>query len=444
MTVATGIISGVSIAHQRASVEQIEAACAGDEGETVEALLDHDGVREAFVLQTCNRSELYVVTDDRNDGRESLSSTVTNSPEEIVRELGHEESLRHLMRVACGLESLVLGEDQILGQLQDAYANALAVGAIGPMFEEGIQKAIHVGERARTETAIDEGVVSLGSAAARLASKERSLENATGLVVGAGEMGTLAAQSLARSVEHLLVANRTEETAAHVAERVAADGAALGLNDLPEALSLADVVVSATSSPDPVLDRAALEAAGETLLVDIAQPRDAPQAAAQLSNIIHYDLDALESVTETTRERRQAAAERVEAMIDREFDNLLARYKRQRADAVIATMYENADRMKERELSRALSKLDTDGMTDDQRAVVESLADTLVSQLLAAPTRSLRDAAEVDDWTTINSALRLFDPTFDDDSPTARSASDDVPQETQHALASAVREHLDD
>ncbi len=444
MTVATGVISGVSIAHQRASVEQIEAACNRDERATVESLLDREGIREAFALQTCNRFELYAVADDPERASESLAAAVADSPDEIVRELGHEESLRHLMRIACGLESLVLGEDQILGQLQDAYANALAVGGIGPMFEEGIQKAIHVGERARTETAIDEGVVSLGSAAARLADKERSLDDATGLVVGAGEMGTLAAQSLARSVEHLFVANRTEEAAAHVVERVAADGAALELDDLPETLSLADVVVSATSSPDPVLDRAALEAAGETLLIDIAQPRDAPQAAERLPNVSHYDLDALESVTETTRERRQAAAEQVEAMIDREFDNLLARYKRQRADAVIAAMYENAERMKERELSRALSKLDTDGLTDDQRAVVESLADTLVSQLLAAPTKSLRDAAEADDWTTINSALRLFDPTFDADDAPSTPDPNEIPPETQHAFASAVREHLDD
>jgi glutamyl-tRNA reductase len=441
VTVATGVISGVSIAHQRASVEQIEAACTHDERETVETLLASDGIREAFCLQTCNRFELYVVADDPEHGRERLSSGVADSPADIVRELGHEESLRHLMRVACGLESLVLGEDQILGQLQETYANALAIGAIGPMFEAGIEKAIHVGERARTETAIGEGVVSLGSAAARLASEERNLDDATGLVVGAGEMGTLAAQSLGRSVSHLLVANRTAKTAAHVAERVAADGTAFGLGALPEALLLADVVVSATSSSDPVLDRAALESAGETLLIDIAQPRDAPQAAARLPNVTHYDLDTLESVTDATRERRRDAAERVEAMINREFDNLLARYKRQRADAVIAAMYENAERMKERELSRALSKLDTDGLTDDQRAVVESLADTLVSQLLAAPTKSLRDAAEDDDWTTINSALRLFDPSFDD-APT--TPDPDVPPETQHALASAVREHLDD
>ncbi len=441
MTVATGVISGVSVAHRRASVEQIEAACVNDERAAVEALLAHDGVREAFCLQTCNRFEVYVVTDDPERGREVVSSVVTDLPEEVVVELGHEDSLRHLMRVACGLESLVLGEDQILGQMGDAYASARGIGGIGPVFEEGIQQAIHVGERARTETAIGDGVVSLGSAAATLAAEERDLAESTGLVVGAGEMGTLTAQALAESVQKLFVANRTEATAEHVAREV--NATPLALDALPEALSAADIVVSATSSSEPVFEQSALEAAGETLLIDIAQPRDVPPEAADLSNITLYDLDALESVTTETREQRQRAATRVETMIDHEFERLLARYKRKRADQVIASMYENADRMKERELSRALSKLDSEGLTDEQRAVVESLADTLVSQLLAAPTKSLRDAAEADDWTTINSALRLFDPTFD--APMSETVTpEDVSPETQRALASAVREHLDD
>ena len=152
---------------------------------------------------------------------------------------------------------------------------------------------------------------------------------------------------------------------------------------------------------------------------------------------------SLESVTDETRARRREAASEVEAMIDREFDHLLAHYKRARADEVIASMYENAERMKHRELSRAVSKLEADGLTDDQRAVVESLADTLVSQLLAAPTKSLRDAAEADDWTTINSALRLFDPSFDGPS-IPEPETTEVSAETRHALATAVREHLDD
>ena len=443
MTVATGVISGVSLAHGEASVEQIEAACVADERTAVEALLAHDGVREAVCLQTCNRFEVYVVSDDPERGREVVDAVVEASPAEAVVELSHEESLRHLMRVACGLESLVLGEDQILGQVREAYTAARAVGGIGPVFEEALEKAIHVGERARTETAIGEGVVSLGSAAVKLAADERSLEGATGLVIGAGEMGTIAAQALARSVDRLVVANRTADNAAHVASQVEADATAVALDDLPDALAAADVVVSATGSPDAVVDPVDLDAAGETLFIDIAQPRDAPVAVADLANVDLRDLDALESVTDETRARRREAAAEVEAMIDQEFDHLLAHYKRARADEVIASMYENAERMKHRELSRAVSKLESDGLTDDQRAVVESLADTLVGQLLAAPTKSLRDAAEADDWTTINSALRLFDPTFDG-AEIPGPAETDVPDETRHALATAVREHLDD
>jgi glutamyl-tRNA reductase len=443
MTVATGVISGVSLAHGTASVEQIEAACVADDHAAVEALLAHDGVREAVCLQTCNRFEVYVVSDDPERGRDVVTSVVEEFPDEAVVELSHEESLRHLMRVACGLESLVLGEDQILGQVRNAYTAARSVGGIGPVLEEAIEKAIHVGERARTETEIGEGVVSLGSAAVALAADERSLAEATGLVIGAGEMGTIAAQSLARSLDRLLVANRTEANAAHVADQVEADAAAVALDDLPDALAAADVVVSATGSPNLVVDADDLDDAGETLFIDIAQPRDAPATAADLDNVDLRDLDALESVTNETRERRREAAARVEAMIDREFDHLLAHYKRARADEVIASMYENAERMKHRELSRAVSKLEADGLTDDQRAVVESLADTLVSQLLAAPTKSLRDAAEADDWTTINSALRLFDPSFDGAS-IPEPETTEVSAETRHALATAVREHLDD
>jgi len=144
-----------------------------------------------------------------------------------------------------------------------------------------------------------------------------------------------------------------------------------------------------------------------------------------------HDMATLESVTDETRAHRRAAAESVEAMVDREFEHLLQQYKRKRADEVIAAMYEGAERVKERELDTALSQLDAHGdLNDEQRAVVESMADALVSQLLAPPTKSLRDAAGDDDWTTINTALRLFNPAFDEEEeelpPFVTEASDDA------------------
>ncbi|WP_049900985.1 glutamyl-tRNA reductase [Halococcus agarilyticus] len=446
MTAATGVISGVSVSHRRAGVETIEAVGIRDERAAVAALLDHDAVREAFAIETCHRVEAYVVTDDPESGRAVVDSVVEDLPEETVVELGHEESLRHLMRVACGLESVVLGEDQIIGQVRDAYANARAAGGIGPLFETGIEKALHVGERARTETGIDEGVVSLGSAAVELAADEADLGDATALVVGTGEMGTLAATALAEPVDELFVANRSLASAEHVAGSVDADATPIALDDLPEAVAEADVVVSATASPEPVFEERTFEEAGETFVIDLAQPRDVPPAAVDRSAVTVRDLDALESVTDETHARRREAAAQVEAMIDEEFDRLLARYKRQRADEAIGAMYAGAERMKERELARAVSKLEADGLTDDQRAIVESFADALVNQLLAAPTRSLRDAAEADDWSTINTALGLFDPSFDGDAPTPRDASTDEEAATAmaHSLVSAVDDQLDD
>jgi glutamyl-tRNA reductase len=446
VTVGTGVITGVSLSHANASVEQLESAVESGQRGTVATLLDQRGVEEAFVLQTCNRVEGYVVTDDFETGRDALRLITDSVDSSLVVEMDHEESLRHLLRVAAGLESLVLGEDQILGQVRDAYEDARSVGGIGAMLEDGVTKAIHVGERARTETAINEGVVSLASAAVQLASEQRALGEATGLVVGAGEMGALAAKSLGDHVDRLLVANRTVPHAAHLAEQAEADASAIALDALAVAMAEADVVISATGSAGPVVDEDALADAGETFVVDIAQPRDVAPVADEYDHVTVYDLDALESVTEKTRRQREQAAERVEDIVDEEFDNLLAQYKRKRADQVISAMYESAERVKASELQTALGKLDLD---EEEEQIVESMADSIVSQLLAAPTSSLRDAAADDDWSTIQTALQLFDPNFgpDDDVPpsfVAGMSPDEIPPEMREQMPTAVLEQLDD
>ncbi len=410
MNTNVGIVSGARVAHDTAGLDAIEAAAAPD-GETfVRRLLSRAGVEEAYVLQTCHRVEAYVVADTGDAGRAALDSQF----DERAVHTDHEESLRHLLRVAAGLESLVLGEDQVLGQVRTAYEAARRAGGIGPVLEDAVTKAIHVGERARTETAINEGIVSLGSAAVELAQRELELEEAGALVVGAGEMGTLAARAFTDAgVAGLTVANRTVERA----ERVVADigtGEAVGLDSLERAAADADVIVAATGSESPTIDEPTL-AGGEALVVDLGQPRDVSPAAAAVEGVSTYDIDDLETVTEATHERRRVAADRVAAMVDREFDRLTEQFKRSRADSAIAAMYENAERTKERELREALDKLDARGeLNDEQREAVGSLADALVSQLLAAPTKSLREAAAEDDWETIATALKLFNPEFPD------------------------------
>jgi glutamyl-tRNA reductase len=437
----TGEIVGVHVSHQQASVDQLEAAAARNRRHAVESLLSEPGVDEAFVLQTCNRTEGYVVASDHETGLDALDLFTRAVSDDVVVEMGHEASLRHLMRVAAGLESIVLGEDQILGQMRKAYESARGVGGIGTLLEDGITKAIHVGERARSETAINEGVVSLASAAVRLVGREQPLEGATALVVGAGEMGQLAAKALSEQVDHVIVANRTVPHAEHVAEAVDIEASAVGLNAIETAVEQARVVVSATGSNGPIFDVGTFADAGETSVVDIAQPRDVPAEAERLPAVTVYDLDALESVTDETRAQRQRAAEAVEALVDEEFEHLLNQYKRKRADRVISAMYESAERVKTAELNTAMAHADFD---EGQREVLEAMADSIVSQLLAAPTKSLRDAAEEDDWETIQTALELFDPDFGPEPPAfvEDMAVEDIPEGMRDQIPPAVLEQI--
>jgi glutamyl-tRNA reductase len=448
VTIGTGIIAGISVSHSDAAVEDIEAACAESQRVAVESLLDRPGISEAFVLQTCNRAEAYVVAEDETTAREALEDHLGDIGAEAGRELGHETSLRHLMRVACGLESLVLGEDQILGQVRDAYEDARVAGGIGPTLDDALLKALHVGERARSETAINEGVVSLGSAAVRLAKSERDIDGGTALVVGAGEMATLTAQALADEVNRVLVANRTIPHAEHVVNELDVDGSAIGLDAVPAAAADADIVITATGSSDHVLGHEDLTEIGEALVIDLAQPRDVAPVADDINGVEVRDLDTLQSVTDQTREQRREAAEAVEAMIDEEFDHLISQYKRKRADQVIAAMYEGAERVKARELRTAISKLEAetdDDVTEAEREVIEAMADALVGQLLSAPTESLREAAENDDWSTINTALQLFGSSLQPepaDIPSIPGGPDDIPEEMRQQMPAHVLEQL--
>ncbi|APW97748.1 glutamyl-tRNA reductase [Halobiforma lacisalsi AJ5] len=436
----TGVVSAARVTHDSGSVDDLADASPDAQRDAVADLCSLPEIDEAYVLSTCNRVEAYVVGPDAAVGRAALEEFFAPVDDAAIVRTGHDESLRHLLRVAAGLESVVLGEDQIMGQVRDAYEDARDAGGIGPMLDPAVTKAIHVGERARTETEINEGVVSLGSAATRLAAKERDLEGADALVVGAGEMGRLAARSLADAgVAQLSVANRTLARAEALAEKLAGDAdddgygdedtetSALSLESVPSAAPEADIVVAATGSDEPVIEpghlsdseptaeaEAETEADVERVVVDLGQPRDVAPAAADLPTVAVYDLDDLESVTERTRRQRAEAAREVEGIVEREFDLLLEQYKRARADEAIAAMYESAERIKQRELEKALSRLDDD-LSPSQREVVESMADTLVSQLLAPPTTSLREAAAEDDWETIHTALQLFDPHFGDD-----------------------------
>lgn len=376
----------------------------------MEELLAEDAVREAFAIRTCNRAEWYVVAPSGEIGRTVLEEFLEPAEDGLLRWFGHEAAVTHLMRVACGLESMIVGEDEILGQLRRAVADGRRIGSTGDVLEDVLWAAIHCGERARTETTINEGTTSIGRAAVEFAGRHVPLADATVTVVGAGEIGRAAAHALAdANVDRLLVANRTEPNAAALADDVAVTAESMGLESLPSALDRADVAITATAAREPIVDESALSPDADLVLVDIAQPRDVDRCVA----VPTFDLDDLRTVTDATHAERRAAAAEVESMIETEVDGLLDRLKRAQADEVIATMYESAEAIKSRELAEARRMLADDGeLSDTEAEVLEGLADALVGQLLAAPTKSLRDAAGAEDWETIQTALALFDPEF--------------------------------
>lgn len=427
MSSAPFVVAGARLTYEHASVADLEAATTAEVDDRLRTLVDRDGVTEAFVLQTCNRVEEYVVGETPELARAALSDFAPDALTDDLVRMDHEASLRHLLRVAAGLESQVIGEDEIMGQFRWAYAAAEDAGAIGPVLDEGLLKAIHVGERARTETGINDGIVSLGSAAVELADREVDLAGATAVVVGAGETAEIVVDAIEQTaIDDLRLLNRTVSRARRVARGRSVRSTADSLDRLPAHLEAADVVFASTASPTPVIHTDDLAAADTTLIVDLGQPRDVEEGVGGASDVTVRDLDDLEVVTAETHRAREAAAARVETIVDEEFQLLIDQYKRQRADAVIRAMYRGADRIKRRELRTALSKLEDD-LDEDGQAVVEDLADALISQLLAIPTKSLRDAAAEDDWEAITTAIRLFDPGNDAVDPGEGSTSREVP-----------------
>lgn len=402
----SAIITGIRLTHNRVTQSELEVASYSDPTDRLDTLCDKPGITEAFILQTCNRIEEYVVTDSSVD-RSSIFSDVSYHEAAVTTD--HTESLRHLLRVGAGLESQVLGEDQILGQLRTAYHTADEANALGPILEPAVLKAIHVGERARTDTTINEGIVSLGEAAVTLAEQHHDTETASVLIIGAGEMASLAATAIARQSPAITIANRSIERARNLAAELDATTNCYSLDSLPLLLERADIVITATGSETPIIDTTTIRNAGQTTIIDIAQPRD---VAAELDSekIRVYDLDGLQTITEKTHESRAEAATKVEQIIDEELELLLDFYKRHRADIVIKAMYAGADRIKQRELERALAELD---ISEGQEEIIASLADAITGKLMAVPTQQLREAASEDDWETIHAAIELFEPSFD-------------------------------
>ena len=406
-------ISSMIISHKKAKVEEMESAWHGDLDSMLHNLYKHEFVHECVVLKTCNRVEIYVVSPKSSSVLFSFAKKMGASTH-IIEFYGHEESLEHLLRLAGGLESMIVGEDQILGQMKDLYAYSKKAGTTGKIMDTAFEKAIQVGKRIRNETKINKGSVSIGSAAVDLA--EDILEGLTGksvLVIGAGEIGILVAKALAeKDIEAIYIANRTFKKAEEIAYELG--GHAVRLDDVKNYLIDADVVISGTSAPHYILTKEIVEKSIENrshklLLIDIANPRDIEESIVELDNVKLCNIDNLRVISEKTLKMRKEEAKKAEVIIQEEIKLLNLQYKRQRADRLLADLYRQVYDVRLKERQKAVNKLcayHTIGEIETE--VLDDLTHSIVNKILAEPTKVLRQAAELGNEEFLDVVSRVF------------------------------------
>lgn len=379
---------------------------------------------ECAVLSTCNRSEVYCVAADIHAARAAVLAGWSRQSGVDADALGQHmfvyrdsEAMRHLFKVACGLDSMVMGEPQIAGQVKEAGAAAISMGTSKTVLNRLFRAATEVSKRARTETEIGTGAVSVSFAAVELAKKIfGNLEGHTALVLGAGEMSELTARHLAdNGVKSLLMASRTLARAQNLAVRVG--GRAISWDDGIGNLHDADVVISSTSAEAYVLERHHVATAMQKrnnrsmFLIDIAMPRDINPAVGDLYNVFLYDLDDLESVVGANLEKRKIEANQVSAIIEEEVGNFSAWINSLEVVPAIVALRGHFQSFMDSELAQAkLSEF-----SDDQRAQVVNLMRRFMNKVLHKPVTRLREAGEEEDGGAYVAALSyLFDLVVED------------------------------
>ncbi|HUJ29382.1 MAG TPA: glutamyl-tRNA reductase [Myxococcales bacterium] len=389
----------VGISHRQAPIAVREQLAIPDEllPDRVKQLTQLAGVKEAMIVSTCNRLEVFAVAGSHEPAEDIVEALgALAAPHAVCR--FDEEALRHLFRVAASLDSMVVGEAQILGQVKEAAAQARQAGALGAEMQRALQAALKAAKRVRTETEIARGVVSLSSVAVQLAKKLLGdLRQRPVLLLGAGEMAQLAARELkTEGAREILVANRSPARAEELAREVG--GVPVSLGELPQLLERADIAICSTAASAFVVTQQMMAAALKArryrpiFLVDLTLPRNVEPSANQLENVYVYDLDDLERVAAQNRELREAHVAAAEAIVDHELKAFLAQQRERRAVPVLAQLRAHAEAVARAEAERTLAALP--GLDERQQMSVRAMANAIVNKLLHAPTARLRTDGE--------------------------------------------------
>lgn len=398
------MILNIRVDHKTADINQMEKS-SEKLGIVFKEIIENYDVQEYVELKTCNRAEIYLVLDEHPD-KVLIEDFVTDFDNDAIK---------HLLRLSAGLESMIIGEDQILGQLKDAKNRSVKDGCCGKMLETIFTKAVHVGQVVRKKTKINEGSLSIGSAAVELAEDVHGdLKCKKVLVIGAGKMGTLVAKALVeKKLKAIVVANRTHDRAVELARELG--GSAIHFDKLDEAIKDADVVISATGAPHPILTREKIEEVvpkenlSRMVMVDIANPRDIDEDVAELG-VKLFNIDDLRSIAQRSREMRQAEASNAEAIVAEEMILLNRSIKQLEVEPLISQIRISAETIRQFETQKAFKML---GEMNGNEKIVDNLTKIVVERIFTNVIKNLKKAAENGDETTINAAEILFNNNVD-------------------------------
>jgi glutamyl-tRNA reductase len=413
-------IVNVRITYKKARVPLMEAVSFKDKRSALAEIRSLCCADECILLQTCNRIELYLVNKEGKEAAKVVSEYLAKRSgtmaEEVSRAIEvslNKEALRHILRVASGLESMVVGEDQVLNQVWDAYLEAEAAKTAGPVLKNVFNKAANVGKRVRNETGVNKGAVSVGSVAVELAaSLLGNFEGKNVLVMGAGEIGTLVAKALARrSLSAIFIANRTYERALKLAEKLS--GKAIKFDKLGEALLDADVVICSTSAPHYLLTKNLIHQTmghrrnpNELLIIDISNPRNVEMSVQDVEGVQLYNIDDLQMIAEKNKEERQKSAEQASKIVDEELILLERNVKAQSVRSIISSLLSHAEEVRKRELTEALNMLEN--VDEKEKKIIDDLTRILLKQTFIPLIENLRIAAINNDLQLIEMAVKLF------------------------------------
>ena len=376
-----------------------------------------EGISESMLVSTCNRTELYCnVLNAQTELPLKWLNTYSTALEKVIDDhlycFREEQAVQHIMRVTSGLDSMILGEPQILGQVKNAYREAIAAGTIGKLFNRLMQFSFSTAKMVRSKTEIGQSPVTVALAAVKLAQQiHGELQKKNAVLVGAGETIELVANYLsANKVGKITISNRSLENAQNLAKRYRAE--ATDLNGLREYLNDADIVVTSTASSNPIITKedvvvGAPQRGGRTIfIVDLAVPRDVESSVGELENTFLYTIDDLEKVVISNLRFRKEAATRAEEMILEQVLLYMDWMQSQANSALINALRTRGEKMQQEEIAKALNKIE---LGQDPRDIVEQLATRLTKKLLHHPTTGLRNACDNDYEAGLASKLLSLD-----------------------------------